>query len=285
MSVRLMSMVFENQELDSTEKLIMLALADHANDEGKSIYPSQITISRKTGLARQTINKHIQELIEKNYLVSMGYKIDRSNVLELAINISTLIDKSGVTEDDIGCHLERQGVSSRATGGVTEDDSNHHLTINESSSKQKEDMFKDTRNKNKSPHSLALTDDNGELIPEEDRIIEIFCDRVGLRGNARPYEGDPSNRKWYADWLKEAGEIQKLNISSGEMGEAIAILKSSNYPCKHPSAIIETVKNMRKDRELFEKGEKKKLHRFKLQKYTEADGDWNYQPIDWWEEK
>ena len=136
-----------------------------------------------------------------------------------------------------------------------------------------------------SPHSLALTDENGELAPEEDRIIEIFCDRVGLTGNNRPYENDPSNRKWYADWLREAGEIQKLGISSGEMGEAIAILKASGYSCKHPGAIIETVKNMRKDREAFEKGEKKKLHRYKLEKYTDARGNWNYQPIDWWEEK
>ena len=142
------------------------------------------------------------------------------------------------------------------------------------------DLFKD-----QSPRSLALTDENGELAPEEDRIIEIFCDRVGLTGNNRPYENDPSNRKWYADWLREAGEIQKLGISSGEMGEAIAILKASGYSCKHPGAIIETVKNMRKDREAFEKGEKKKLHRYKLEKYTDARGNWNYQPIDWWEEK
>ena len=134
MSIRLMSMVFENEKLSSTEKLIMLALADHANDEGKSIYPSQSTVSRKTGLARGTVNKHIQSLIDKEYLWDKGYRIDKSNVLELEINVKTLIQDVGVTEDDtppVGVDVTEDdgGVSSRMTGGVTEDDTNHHLTI------------------------------------------------------------------------------------------------------------------------------------------------------------
>jgi len=136
-----MSMVFENVELSSTEKLIMLALADHANDEGKSIYPSQSTVSRKTGLARGTVNKHIQILIDKEYLWDRGYKIDRSNVLELEINVKRLIQDVGVTEndtlpvgvcvteDDMGVTENDRGMSRRMTRGVTEDDTNHHLNI------------------------------------------------------------------------------------------------------------------------------------------------------------
>lgn len=139
MSVKIMSMVFENQELSSTQKLVMLALADHANDEGKSIYPSQSTLSRKTGLARGTVNKHIKDLIENGYLYSRGYKSERSNVLELEIIVKKLADGIGVTENDTSdngrCHGELQQVSRRVTTGVTQDDTNHHLTTNESSLK------------------------------------------------------------------------------------------------------------------------------------------------------
>lgn len=131
MSVRIMSLVFENQELSSTEKLIMLALADHANDEGKSVYPSQGRIARKTGLARPTVNKHIQTLIGNNYLWREGYREDRSGTLEVSINIGKLYE--GVTDDDtqikVGVTEDDRGVSSRMTGGVTEDDTNHQLTI------------------------------------------------------------------------------------------------------------------------------------------------------------
>ena len=133
MSVRVMSLVFENQTLSSTEKLIMLALADHANDEGKSIYPSQNRLSRKTSLARGTVNLHIQELIKKGYLNMVGYKIDRSNVLELEMNVNMLSTGGGVTENDtlpVGGVIDNdKGMSRRMTGGVTQDDTNHHITI------------------------------------------------------------------------------------------------------------------------------------------------------------
>jgi hypothetical protein len=55
MSIRLMSMVFEATGVTSTEKLILLALADHANDEGKHIYPSIETLCRKTSLSYRAI--------------------------------------------------------------------------------------------------------------------------------------------------------------------------------------------------------------------------------------
>ena len=143
MSVRIMSMVFENQILSSTQKLVMLALADHANDEGKSVYPSQSTVSRKTGLARGTVNRHIQELINDGYLWSKGYKSERSNVLELEIVVKRLAEGIGVTESDTpdmgvkneGCNSKLQQVSPTVTTSVTHGDTNHQLTINKPSLK------------------------------------------------------------------------------------------------------------------------------------------------------
>jgi DNA-binding Lrp family transcriptional regulator len=132
MSVRIMSKVFDNQTLTPTQKLVMLALADHANDEGKSIYPSQSTVSRKTGLARGTVNRHVKELIDNGYLRAVGYKSERSNVKELEIVVSKL----GVTESDTSkSNGKSQQVSQRMTTGVTEDDTNHQLTINKTSLK------------------------------------------------------------------------------------------------------------------------------------------------------
>lgn len=69
MSIRLMTQVFKDEELDSTKKLIMLSLSDNANDEG-FCYPSINTIVKKTSLSNKTVIKHIKELEEKNYLLS-----------------------------------------------------------------------------------------------------------------------------------------------------------------------------------------------------------------------
>ena len=66
MSIKLMSAIFETEFRDlpdeegnttkgSTAKLVLLALADHANDEGEGAYPGLTKMERKTALSRQTI--------------------------------------------------------------------------------------------------------------------------------------------------------------------------------------------------------------------------------------
>ena len=66
MSIRIMSAIFETEFPDylsfgelrtkaSTAKLLLLAIADHANDEGESAYPGFTRLERKTGLSRQGI--------------------------------------------------------------------------------------------------------------------------------------------------------------------------------------------------------------------------------------
>jgi hypothetical protein len=135
----------------------------------------------------------------------------------------------------------------------------------------------------KPPDGLAVYQEDGELAPLEDRIIEIFCDRVGLRNGNRPYEHNPSQRKWYADWLKDAAKIADIEASSQEMEEAIALLKINNYSCKRPGAVIDTIKNIREDIRKFEAGEKKKIRRYKLRKvFNESIQRNEYYPEDYW---
>lgn len=55
MSIKLMSMVFDAEGFSSTEKLVLLALADHANDEGRHVYPSVARLGRKCALTERGI--------------------------------------------------------------------------------------------------------------------------------------------------------------------------------------------------------------------------------------
>lgn len=222
MSVRIMSMVFENQSLSSTEKLIMLALADHSNDEGKSIYPSQNTISTKTGFVRTTVNEQIKILIDKGYLVKTGYKKERSNVLELEIVVSKLRMSPETTG---GVVVADRGVSSSPTGGVVVADTNHHLTIikplketSQNFSTKEEEvktktldeigneaeeivtaMYLQQIERNNSTHLK-----NTEGYPEKVRpIIAQFCKRWNM---VAPKAGS----RGYSDWKKSGDDIADL---------------------------------------------------------------------------
>lgn len=66
MSIDLMSVVWKSQ-LDSTPKLVLLALADNANDQGVC-WPSIGTIMQKTSLGERTVQEHIASLIKLNIL-------------------------------------------------------------------------------------------------------------------------------------------------------------------------------------------------------------------------
>jgi DNA-binding MarR family transcriptional regulator len=66
MSIRLMAKIFDG-ELPPTKRLIMLSLADHANDEGLC-YPSISRLCQRTGLKERAVQKNIKELIAEGYI-------------------------------------------------------------------------------------------------------------------------------------------------------------------------------------------------------------------------
>jgi hypothetical protein len=56
-----MAAVFE-LEIPATEKLVLLAMADHARDDGTGCYPSVETLARKTSQSRRGVQKIIRRL-------------------------------------------------------------------------------------------------------------------------------------------------------------------------------------------------------------------------------
>lgn len=83
MSVRLMSLAFQatmpdtkvgdNNVAQATMKSVLLALADHASDEGKSIYPAVARLERMTGLKDRTIQRAESALESLGILKHIGY--------------------------------------------------------------------------------------------------------------------------------------------------------------------------------------------------------------------
>jgi DNA-binding transcriptional ArsR family regulator len=57
----------------STATLVCLALADHANDEGKGAYPSIDRLASKTKLSRRSVIYTLEALQEAGIITKVGY--------------------------------------------------------------------------------------------------------------------------------------------------------------------------------------------------------------------
>ena len=64
-----MTRVFDDETLTPTRKLIMLVIADSANDSGVA-FPSINTIKKRTNLSNGAVNNNLKWLIKNGYLFS-----------------------------------------------------------------------------------------------------------------------------------------------------------------------------------------------------------------------
>jgi hypothetical protein len=54
--------------LPTTEKMVLLVIADHANDEGTQSYPSQATIAEKASISIRTVQRCVNTLVLEGYI-------------------------------------------------------------------------------------------------------------------------------------------------------------------------------------------------------------------------
>lgn len=72
MSLRVMSLVWENFKRGGSEKLALLAMADWCNDQGGSLRPSMRAIAAKIGVSEKQARVVIHRLIDAGYLSVIG---------------------------------------------------------------------------------------------------------------------------------------------------------------------------------------------------------------------
>ena len=109
MSVKLMTAIWANGPSNSTERFVLLTLADYANDDGAGAYPSLATIASRCALSRRTVIRAIESLVDSGYLIRRRRKIEgRFTSSEYKINPQKLRPNSDtvspvvVTNDHYG---------------------------------------------------------------------------------------------------------------------------------------------------------------------------------------
>ena len=92
MSLRLMVRVFQ-LDIPPAKKLVLLAMAEHANNEGSSCYPSIARLMKETSLSRRSVQTLLRELEKAELLVRVGKaRGGRSITTKYALNL----DKTSV---------------------------------------------------------------------------------------------------------------------------------------------------------------------------------------------
>lgn len=108
MSIKIMSKVWD-LDLKSTDKFVLIALADHANDDGEC-YPSLANIQKKVGLSKQGLLNIINRLIELKVLSKETRDRDNGSHTSNLYKI-TVENMEGVVNDvDKGGQRGGQGV-------------------------------------------------------------------------------------------------------------------------------------------------------------------------------
>lgn len=92
MSAKAMGRVWD-LDLPHNKRLVLLAMADHADHEGGSIYPSVALIAWKTGYSDRQVQRIIQELVADGILALVTEHTDHQpNVYQLNLNAGRLKD-------------------------------------------------------------------------------------------------------------------------------------------------------------------------------------------------
>jgi len=97
MSFRIAGAAWKVEDIHPTTKLILLCLADTADDDG-TCWPSQGTVAKKCGVSRQTVNSHIEKLCKSGFLQKHRRKredgSDMSSILVITLPPSCFLQGS-----------------------------------------------------------------------------------------------------------------------------------------------------------------------------------------------
>lgn len=178
MSVRVMSWVWERSQSGPTQRLVLLAIADCANDRGADAYPATSTIAKKTGLSERGVRKAIAELETLGEL-KVDYKAGPKGCNRYRVTIpepDAGNPEQGATSDT------RNDVHSASGAGSTRNDvpgTRHETTGNPAPRAPKP-------SKNRPPTEPSNEPSTPEKRPDVEEICQYLADKIVANGSKRP---------------------------------------------------------------------------------------------------
>jgi hypothetical protein len=126
MSVRVMSWVWDHATVGGSELLVLLAIADCANDDGTNAFPSIATLARKTRVNERTVQRITRRLQDGGHLhvepTTGGRYSNRYAVLMTAPEVTPTsrnpVETEPAGEPPAECHPGNLPPRADATPGV-----------------------------------------------------------------------------------------------------------------------------------------------------------------------
>jgi hypothetical protein len=126
MSIKVMAAIWDSADASGSELLVLLALADFANDDGGSIYPSIATVAKKARLSADQARRIIHKLIKQGKVELVqagGWDSQRNRPNQYRINLErACILPGGVLPAREGGTRTMQVPYSHGEGGGTRTD-------------------------------------------------------------------------------------------------------------------------------------------------------------------
>lgn len=186
-------------DLPHADKLVLLALADNANDEGLC-WPSVQTLERKCGMSESTVHRAISRLEEGGH-VTVNQRPGRSSYY-------TVHPRQDDTPVTVTPPSQRHPTPVKVTPHPCHSDThNHQGTIKEPGSSR-------AKSATRIPEELVLTDEMRGYalkkgITAVDETFEAFCDywRAESGAKARKHDWLAAWRTWCRRTLTERAKV------------------------------------------------------------------------------
>ncbi len=181
-------------DLPSTQKLVMLVLADHADENGEGIYPSVHRVAALAGMSRRTVQRMLSDLVEGQW-IRVAAPSSRHRPTEYAINVE-VVEEHAIRGDSLtpqGRQPRQVGVTGDASKGRHPDTQTYKTTSQEPTTNLRE----------RDPIWDALVATMGAHTIED-----------GIGAKAAP-KGRSERGKWNA----AAKELREMGVTADEILE------------------------------------------------------------------
>lgn len=231
MSVHVSSAVWKITGISPSQKLILLKLADHADDDGRC-WPSIRRMSQETCLGKSTVFRQLREMEEAGWLQRVQ-RAETSTVYRLML--SQIVPGSLKTSDGEGGVVPQrdqggvvppwdQGGPTAGQGVVPQRDRNHHLEPSSEPpihNRAKKPSGAAAR-KDRTADEIALANLVDLDLLSSDALKTAWSSFKGYRAERakRPLSGEK-----LAPWTERAALMQKRTLERivAKWGESIAI--------------------------------------------------------------
>jgi biotin operon repressor len=230
MSVRWIGWAFDTATGSSSSKLVLVKLADNANDDGLC-WPSQNRMASDCEMTRESVNRHVKTLSDLGLIEIIPRFKDGVQLP----NAYRLLVEGGGGKSDRGCDSQSQGGVTGNHRGC--DNESHLLTVNEPSFKPSEGGPTDD-----TTPDFRKTDYNKiEVLPVEDYgdISNPLRDPIAL---AMAVTGETAKAGW-GYWVKVLTSLEAVRGRHGAnraFREALVKTYAENKAgeCKRPGAVF-----------------------------------------------